>query len=204
MFEGMNWSAFWLAMAVVELTPGPNMGWLTTLSAHSGRAAGLRAVAGVTLGMTLQLIAALIGLSALIAGSPTAYEALRWAGVAFMLYLAWEAWQIEGESSPGTLHTAENFRRGLIANLLNPKALVFYVAVVGQFADASRGALWPQILILGILHVFLAFLVHVGVVLLGASLGQSLDRWRNSLPVRLLFAACLVGIAVWIAILTDR
>ena len=76
MFDHIDWIAFLIAMAAVELTPGPNMGWLAALSAQYGRAAGLRAVVGITLGLTVQLLAAATGLSTLLAELPVLYEAL--------------------------------------------------------------------------------------------------------------------------------
>ena len=131
----MDWAAFVLAMFIVELTPGPNMGWLSAVSAQHGRRVGMMAVAGVTLGLAVQALAAATGLSTLIAGFPAAYELIRWTGVLFMLWLAREAFLETGSASPAIGASAKSFRRGLIANLLNPKALVFYVAVVGQFAN---------------------------------------------------------------------
>jgi len=204
MLSHVDWLAFLIAMAVVELTPGPNMGWLAALSAKSGRRAGMMAVAGITLGLLVQLVAAATGLSTLLAGSPVVYESLRWAGVAFMLYLAWEAFADTGSESAVRGDGRDGFYRGLVANLLNPKALVFYLLIVGQFADPALGAIWIQILLLGLIHVILAILVHVGIVLLGARLGAVLEQWRTSLPVRLGFALALVGIAVWIGISTGR
>lgn len=204
MLGQVDWPAFLIAMAVVELTPGPNMGWLAALSARSGRRVGIMAVAGVTLGLLVQLFAAATGLSTLLAGSPVLYEFLRWAGVAFMLYLAWEAFADTG-SEPAVRDDGQaGFRRGLVANLLNPKALVFYLLIVGQFADPAQGKIWIQVLLLGLTHIVLAILVHVSIVLLGARLGAALQQWRTSLPVRLGFAIALVGIAAWIGISTGR
>ncbi|WP_035617230.1 LysE family translocator [Hyphomonas johnsonii] len=203
MLAHVDWPAFLFAMAAVELTPGPNMGWLAALSARSGRRVGLVAVAGVTLGLACQLVAAATGLSALLAELPLVYQSLRWAGVAFMLYLAWEAFNDDGSASTVRGDGREGFRRGFIANILNPKALVFYLLIVGQFAEPAAGAIWVQIVLLGLIHLAVAILVHVGIVLMGASLGSLLDRWRTALPVRLGFALALAGIAVWIAISTQ-
>jgi threonine/homoserine/homoserine lactone efflux protein len=204
MLGHVDWPAYLIAMAAVELTPGPNMGWLAALSAKSGRRAGMMAVAGVTLGLFVQLVAAATGLSALLAEFPLVYEALRWAGVAFMLYLAWEAFADTGSASAVRGDGRAGFRRGLVANLLNPKALVFYLLIIGQFADPALGEIWIQIVLLGLVHLALAILVHIGIVLLGASLGAVLERWRTSLPVRLGFAIALVGIAAWIGVSTGR
>jgi threonine/homoserine/homoserine lactone efflux protein len=203
MLGHVNWPAFLIAMAAVELTPGPNMGWLAALSARLGWRAGLMAVAGVTLGLLIQLIAAATGASALLAESPILYESLRWAGVAFMLYLAWEAFADTGSAS-AVRGGDEGFRRGLIANILNPKALLFYIVVVGQFVDPVSGPVWAQIIILGLIHLTVAIIIHIGIVLLGASLGTALERWRTALPVRIGFALVLAAIAVWIGISTHR
>ena len=204
MFEGLNWGALLIALAIVELTPGPNMGWLATLSARAGFRAGLRAMLGVTVGLMVQVVGAMVGLSALLASSPVLYETLRWAGVAFMLYLAWESWVESREPAPAIVHGYGNFKHGLIANLLNPKALSFCIAVVGQFADPARGNIALQTLVLGSIHVLMATLVHLAIIALGARLGDVLDRWRASLGVRAGFAGALVLIAIWLAVSTNR
>lgn len=198
----LDWIAFLTAMAVVELTPGPNMGWLAALSAQSGKRMGMIAVLGITLGLFLQLIAAATGLSALIGELPFVYHSLRWAGVAFMLYLAWEAWRDTGSAATARMNGVAGFNRGLIANILNPKALVFYILVVGQFAEPADGPIWQQILALGLIHLCVAILVHTGIVLLAGHLGEALEGWRTSAPARLVFAGVLVAIAIWIALST--
>ena len=198
----LDWQAFLIAMIIIELTPGPNMGWLAALSAQYGKRAGVMAVTGVTLGLAIQVMAAAVGLSALIAGFPIIYESLRWAGVIFMLWLAWDAFF---ETAPTTIDKEtydKGFRRGLIANLLNPKALVFYVAIIGQFTDLSFGAVWWQIIILGSLHLCIAIAVHLAIVILGAKLGDVFEQWRTSLIARLIFAVSLIAIAVWIGVST--
>ncbi len=200
--DNLDWTAFLLAMAIVELTPGPNMGWLATLSAQSGRRIGLMAVAGVTLGLFIQLLAAATGVSAMLANVPSLYELLRWGGVLFMLYLAWEAYADTGSASAARISGRNGFVRGVVANVLNPKALVFYLLIVGQFADPLTGPVWRQILMLGLIHLGVSILVHSLIVLLGARLGKHLDTWRTSPIARLTFSLLLVGIAVWIAIST--
>lgn len=202
LFSELNWPAFLLAMLIVELTPGPNMGWLAALSAQYGRKVGYMAVLGVTLGLAVQILAAAVGLSTIISHFPIAYQTIRWAGVLFMLWLAWEAYSDVGSSSAAKGLSSTGFTRGFIANILNPKALVFYVAVVGQFAIPSIGDLWWQILILGSLHLFVSVIVHLVIVFTGASFGQAFETWRKSIWARLAFSLSLVGIAVWIAIST--
>ncbi|MBF9034888.1 LysE family transporter [Rhodobacterales bacterium HKCCE2091] len=198
----VDWLSFLAAMVLIELTPGPNMGWLAALSAQAGRRTGMWAVLGITVGLSVQVLAAATGLSALAAGWGALYDLLRWAGVAYMLYLAWCAWAESAENAPAQVAGESSFRRGLISNVLNPKALVFYVAVVGQFTEPSAGGVWFQILVLGAFHIFIAFAVHSGIVLLGAAVGERIERWRRAVPVRLTFALALVVVAVWIGVST--
>lgn len=200
LLAGIDWAGFLIAMVVVELTPGPNMGWLAALTMREGRKAGLAAVAGITLGLSLQLLAAITGLAALIAGAPAMFSVLHWAGVAFMLYLAWEAFRDGGSAVPANAGSERGFRRGVIANVLNPKALVFYVLLISQFIDASTGPVWLQSLILGLIHLSIAATVHIAIVLLAEKLGARLESWRTSLAARLVFAGLMVGIAIWIAL----
>ena len=204
MLSHVDWVAFLFAMAAIELTPGPNMGWLAALSAQRGRRAGMLAVCGITLGLTAQLIAAATGLSALLGQIPILYEALRWTGVAFMVFLAYEAWRDTGETSPLNRNNADGFWRGIVANLLNPKALLFYVVVVGQFATAQAPAVWQQILMLGAIHVAIATLIHALIVILGASLGDTLESYRTAPGTRAVFALMMLAIAAWIAVSTGR
>jgi threonine/homoserine/homoserine lactone efflux protein len=134
--------SFALAATLIELTPGPNMAYIAILSIQSGRRAGLSAVAGIALGLLGAGLAAALGLAALIDVFPPVYNVLRWAGVLYLLWLAWEGWR-GSKGSPveaGRIGwgQAVYFRRGLITNLLNPKAYLFYIAVLPRFVDPGR------------------------------------------------------------------
>ena len=203
--EGFDWPAFLFAVAVIELTPGPNMGWLAALTLREGKKPAFGAVAGIATGLSLQLIAAVTGLTALIISVPSVHTGLHWAGVAFMLYLAWEAYADTGSAALSAVGRERGFRRGLIANVLNPKALAFYVLLINQFVrpDAAM-PVWQQSLLLGLIHLTVATLVHAGIVLLAARLGTRLETWRTSLAARLTFAGLLVAIAVWLALTPPR
>ena len=201
LFSQLDRRAFLFAMVIVELTPGPNMGWLAALSAQHGRKVGLMAVLGITLGLAVQVAAAATGLASLMEHFPVAYQIIRWAGVLFMVYLAWDAFADVGASALNDV-SSKGFIRGLIANILNPKALVFYLAVVGQFAKPSIGDMWWQVLILGALHLSVATAVHLGIVMIGASFGNAFERRRRSLGARVFFGLSLLLIAIWIAVST--
>ena len=160
--------AFALASLLIELTPGPNMTYLALVAAAEGRRLGFAAVAGVALGLlTIGLVAA-FGVAEIIRSSDLLYELLRWAGVAFLLYLAWEGWMKGAEDAPlAAPSMAALFRRGLITNLLNPKAAVFYVTVLPAFTVPSSELL-PQTLTLSLIYVSVATAVHAAIVLMAS------------------------------------
>jgi len=120
------------------------MAYLAALSLSRGWRIGLAAVAGVALGLSVYGIAAALGVAAILESSTWLYQALRWSGVVYLLWLAFDAWSsadgIAPDETRGNDHAcASAFRRGLITNLLNPKAAVFYVAVLPEFLDPSAG-----------------------------------------------------------------
>ena len=145
--------AFVLASALIELTPGPNMAWLAIVGATEGRRPAYAAVAGVALGLAVIGLAAALGVAALVTTSPALYSGLRWGGVVYLLWLAWDSWRdVDGEAEARIAgrRLALYFRRGLVTNLLNPKAAVFYVAVLPGFTSPALPAL-PQTLTLTVL-----------------------------------------------------
>lgn len=193
---------FLVAVSLIELTPGPNMGWLALVGMGRGRIAGLAAVAGVTLGLTVWMVAAAFGLTSALLAFPWLYQAVRWAGVAFLLWLAWEAWR-GGE--PGRDPAADDttrrglFLRGLTGNLLNPKAAVFYVALLPTFLRPDHGSALSQALTLGSLHLGVSVIVHGGIVL-GASrvAGMAAGRVKGGWT-RAAMALGIAVVAVWMA-----
>lgn len=200
--------AFALTALVIEITPGPNMGYLAVLSVARGWAVGVAAVIGVGLGHAVYGVAAALGVATAIDNSPLLYEALRWGGVAYMLWLAWEAWSTEAETSPDVVddddhHVQQAFTRGLITNLLNPKAAVFFVAVVPSFVR-PEGSVVIQTLLLSAIFVGVATAVHLTIVLLATRVqGYAADPSRRR-PIRRTLALILVAIAAWLAYSTAR
>lgn len=197
---------FALTSLAIELTPGPNMGYLAVLSLDRGRTAGLAAVAGVALGLLLLGLAAGFGLGSLISETRWLYETLRWGGVAYLLWLAWDSYreaQKPLDSAGGDKDLLGYFGRGLATNLLNPKAAVFYIAAMPNFVVAGAPA-GPQSLVLTLVYVAVATLVHLGIVLLASTLQPLLasDKVRSRTGVA--FGVLLAGIAIWLAVTTHR
>lgn len=132
------------------------------------------------------------------------YEILRWGGVAFLVYLAWDSYRQSRqplEQRATNERLAMFFRRGLVTNLLNPKAALFYVTVLPNFVDAAK-PMASQSLLLTAIYVVVATAVHAAIALTG-SLMQPLfatDRSRRILGV--VAAVLLLAIAAWVAITT--
>ncbi|HQU69290.1 MAG TPA: LysE family translocator [Albidovulum sp.] len=191
--------AFVLTATLIELTPGPNMAWLALVAATEGRRPGYAAVAGVALGLALIGIAAAFGLAALIAATPALYQALRWGGVLYLIWLAWDGWRDAGDgagSGDGDITLARAFRRGLVTNLLNPKAAIFYVAVLPGFTDPGAPVL-GETLILTAAYVAVATLIHAGIVTLAGSANALLGDPGRSRMIRRALSASLALVALW-------
>lgn len=199
--------SFMTACLIIELTPGPNMAYLAVLSASNGRRAGFAATLGIALGLLVVGISAALGISALISNSPLAYQLLRWGGVGYLLFLAWDGWREEPETSPGKTdgpaQNAKFFKRGLIVNLLNPKAAVFYIAILPGFITAPSAALSPAVA-LTLTYVIIATAIHSLVVILAATAQQFLKNRKRRLMARRAFSLALAGIALWFALSTGR
>jgi len=196
--------SFALTSFLIELTPGPNMTYLALVAAREGRRRGFATVGGVALGLGVVGAVAAFGVAELIQSSRLLYEGLRWAGVLFLLYLAWEGWTSSSVAEDGKAHSdGRYFLRGLITNLLNPKAAVFYVAVLPTFIETTRPVL-PQTLSLTAIYVLVATLVHGMIVVLAGALQPILNNPRREQAARRVLSALLAGVAIWFGWSTAR
>jgi threonine/homoserine/homoserine lactone efflux protein len=167
-----------------------------------GRAAGLATVAGITLGLAVYMVAAAFGLTGIFLLYRPAYDALRLAGVAYLLWLALDAWRDAGGSEAGD-GAESSYRqlvvRGFLINILNPKAAVFYIALLPSFIQAEHAGPRTQALLLGSVHIAISIAVHLSLVLLAARLGGFVASSTGGFVlVRRIFAVLLAGVAVWL------
>jgi threonine/homoserine/homoserine lactone efflux protein len=195
-----GFAEFLLAAIVMEITPGPNMTWLALLSAREGRPAGFMAVAGIAAGLMLLALVAATGAAAAINAWPPLYEILRWGGVFFLLYLAWEAWVGEKDGADQA-DTTRHFRRGLVVNLLNPKAAAVFIVMIPGFA--GPGETTTQI-IMTLVYLAIATFAHGLIVMFAGSFQQALADPKRELIVRRIFAVLLACVAVWFALTSTR
>ena len=176
------------------------MAYLALLSASIGRRAGFAATLSVALGLLIVGLAAALGLAAVIANSRLLYEALRWAGVLYLFWLAWETWRCEEDTLPGTatlVPRSKYFLRGLVTNLLNPKAGIFYLAILPTFVNDLRPVV-GQTVTLSAVYVAVATAIHSAIVLLADTARLWLEDQRRSVIIRRVFSLILAAIAVWL------
>ena len=193
-----------IALGMV-LTPGPNMIYLISRSISQGRRAGLISLGGVALGFVFYMVCAAFGITALLLAVPYAYDALRFGGALYLLYLAWQAVKPGGRSpfhvkalpkdSPRKL-----FTMGLVTNLLNPKIAVMYLSILPQFISPEQGSVLTQSLALGFTQIIISISVNsviatmagsIAVFLAGRPLWLVIQRW--------LMGTVLAGLAVRMA-----
>ena len=148
--EPLTLATFLAASVALYLTPGADMMFISASGATGGRRAGIMAGLGVSIGSLSHTVFAVLGVAALIRTSPVAFDVLRYAGAAYLIYLAWQVWRAPPpEPGEGATDGWRAFRRGALTNLLNPKVSVFVLAFLPQFADPASGPVWMQIAVLG-------------------------------------------------------
>jgi len=183
--------ALFIATALVLLAiPGPAVLYVVSRSIDQGRRAGLASVLGITTGTVVHVTLAAVGLSSLILASRVAFDAVRYVGAAYLLYLgirrlltrrADDALDVRPERTPRDLYT-----QGVIVNLLNPKTIVFIFAFIPQFVNIDAGHVSFQILVLGLTFAALGamsdslYAIVAGTVadrLRGTPLIARIERW---------------------------
>jgi threonine/homoserine/homoserine lactone efflux protein len=177
---------FLVASVLLVLTPGPNLVYLISRTLCQGRAAGLVSLAGTTSGFLVHIFAAALGLSAVFVAVPVAYDVVRWAGAAYLLWLAWDSVRPlpggGGLFAPRRLPDAPParlFRTGLFTSILNPKVALFYLALFPQFVDPARGSVFTQSLALGAIQIVLAVIGDTLFILAAARVAH----WLAARPV---------------------
>jgi threonine/homoserine/homoserine lactone efflux protein len=191
--------AFVPAGLALNLTPGADMMFCLGQGLKSGRRAAMAANFGIALGGMVHTTLAALGLGALVAAHPAAFEAIRWLGVGYLLWLAIGALRASpfaAEAQVTASSTSRAFWQGLMVNLLNPKVILFILAFLPQFVDPTRPIL-PQFLTLGLVFSLGGLLVNGAVGLFAGSIGQrvarsaSLARWLSRISATIFGALAL-------------
>jgi threonine/homoserine/homoserine lactone efflux protein len=197
-----TFAAFALVALGMVLTPGPNMIYLISRSIEQGRVAGLISLGGVALGFVFYMLCAAFGITAILLAVPYAYDALRLAGAAYLLWLAWQAVRPGGQS-PFRVQAlppdgpARLFAMGFLTNLLNPKIAVLYLSLLPQFIDPTAGSVLAQSLALGFTQIAVSVTVNTMIALAAGSVAAFLAaRPIWALVQRWIMGTMLAGLAV--------
>jgi threonine/homoserine/homoserine lactone efflux protein len=171
--------SFLIAGIALNVTPGSDMTFVALSGARGGRSAGLAAAAGIFVGCFAHIVFAVAGLSALIAASQTAFAVVKWMGVVYLLYLAYQLLQRnKGDSctTDGSPQSSRRsvFRQAALINLLNPKVGIFFLAFLPQFIEPGAASPWQQILVLGIVFNTTGAIVNVLVATFSAIVARRL------------------------------
>ncbi|RTM01187.1 MAG: LysE family translocator [Hyphomicrobiales bacterium] len=172
---------FAIACLALTATPGPDMLLIASRSASQGRASGLATYAGIAAGTYCHALAAAFGLSQLFLAAPIAYDIVRYAGAAYLAYLALRAFRSDGTplapvAGLPRYSRGRIFRQGLLTNLLNPKMALFVLALFPQFVHPEARAVAGQILVLATVLNLIGLLVNGLVILTASRIGAALSR----------------------------
>lgn len=166
---------FMAALTAVYLLPGPDMALVISTSAFRGPKSGLMAALGLAFSRTLHVILSALGLAALFHTHPILFDCVRWLGAAYLIWLAWKMVRAGDSGEPEVATEAgagwAAVQRGVMTNLLNPKALMFCALLLPQFISTQRG-LAAQYLILGSILVGLGLVFDVVYALAASSLAK--------------------------------
>ena len=201
-----NLALFALASALLAFTPGPNLLYLVSRTLCQGRSAGLISLAGTTSGFLFYAVSAALGLTAVFVAIPVLYDAVRWAGAAYLLWLAWDALRPHGSGGLFArrdlppMRPAVLYRTGVLTSILNPKVALFYLALFPQFVDPARGSVLVQSLVLAAIQIVIG-VVSDGIFVLAAARAA---RWLAERPAwvtaqRWVLGGVFAGIALKLA-----
>lgn len=159
---------------LLTLAPGPDILYVIAQSITRGKRAGIATAAGLCTGLIAHTAAAVLGVSAILQQSVLAFTVLKYAGAAYLFFLAWKSLREKAPALAAEPLQQENgrlFRQGIYMNILNPKVGLFFLAFLPQFVDPHAGAA-EQMLGLGLLFMLQAMLIFSGVAVFAGSLGR--------------------------------
>jgi threonine/homoserine/homoserine lactone efflux protein len=187
-------------------TPGPDILFVSSQSLVSGRRGAALATAGVCAGYLLHALLATLGLAAAIAASPQIFLAIRLVGAFYLLYLGVKLCRAAfrsrhlGNVTTEALSSYDLLRRGMLTSLLNPKGLLFFIALLPQFVDTNSGPAALQVLILALLFVLACFSVYLAVGLVVAAGREKIAGRRFTAIANGLAGLILVGLGIRVAV----
>ncbi len=196
--------AFVPTVLLLVLIPGPDMVFITANALSSGKRGGVFSALGCTSGAFTHAVLAAFGLTAIVAAWQPAYEVVRIGGAIYLvclgarMLLSKEPAFAVGAARPGK-SSIRLYRQGYVNNIMNPKAILFSLTFLPQFADPARGPIWAQIIVLGVVLSVIMLAIEVPIALTSGHLGQWFaSRARAATALNRTMGAVLVGLAAWV------
>ena len=176
--------AYWLfvaAVVVIVLAPGPDMAYMLTRTIAQGAKAGVVAAIGINVGAYVHVLAAVLGLSAILATSSVAFTVVKWVGACYLIWIGIQAFigsaaMNLNRSTPVLLKVRTIFWQGFLSDVLNPKVALFYLAFLPQFVHFGTGSEINQLLFLGVTCNVIAIFINLMLVCLASAATASLRR----------------------------
>ncbi len=208
MIEPHKFCLFLAAAFLLSVSPGPGMLYVLARTLHGGRAEGLASSLGTAVGGLVHVVAATLGLSAILMSSALAYGVLKYAGAAYLVYLGCRmlfAPRQPSEIDPALSRTpASPFRQGILTEALNPKTAVFFFSFLPQFVTPS-GSVALQFFVLGCISVTLNSLADVAVAFFAAPLARSFAAHpRRRRMQEAGSGAALIGLGAYVAVSGEK
>ena len=205
MFDLSNLPIFLLAALILLLTPGPAVLYIVARSLDQGRLAGFVSVLSMEVGNVVHVLAAALGLSAILVSSALAFSIVKYLGAAYLIYLGVRRLLARETAHQPTAFQRQSlrriFRQGVLVAILNPKTALFFFAFLPQFVDSSKSSFTLQLLTLGCLFVLMAIVTDSLYSLLAGTVGQWLKGTRSFMRVeRYLVGTVYIGLGVMAAL----
>jgi threonine/homoserine/homoserine lactone efflux protein len=197
-------TAFLITALLIVLAPGPGAVYTVSTGLARGARASLVAAVGCTLGIVPHLIAAITGTAALLQASGTAFEAVKALGVAFLLWMAWQAWrdrsELEIDATPAPRSPLRIIRSAVLTNLLNPKLTIFFFAFLPQFIPSHAPDQLARLIVLSLVFMAMTLVVFAGYGLFAAAVRRRvIAQPQIILRIRRAFAVSFVALGVKLA-----
>jgi len=192
---------FVVAGLALNIVPGADMTFVVASAARGGRRDGIVAALGIGAGTLFHIVAATLGLSAILASSQAAFDLIKWIGAAYLLWIAFSLVRRGHAPADAPRPGRRTFRSAMLVNILNPKVALFFLAFLPQFVDPQAAMPWLQILCLGLWFDLVGTLVNIAIALAAAGTAARLRdvAWIGT-AARWLAATAIGALAVQLAL----
>ena len=199
----MRFSLFFVAAVLLAITPGPGIFYVLARSLAGGRREGMLSSLGTFVGGLVHVVAAALGISAILAASAVAFSVVKYAGAGYLVYLGLRMIRSRNEEPESAAAPPGNnaFSQGIITEVLNPKTALFFLSFIPQFIVPTRGRVFAQFLLLGAISVALNTSADLLVAFFAGPLGRRLKqsvRFRRR--QRTASGLAMIGLGAWVAV----